>query len=68
MLVFRSLLTFVILPMQDIDCFYAQSEELRCPSLRGRPIGVTQACPTRIGMSLFDAICVESIECEAMLP
>lgn len=27
---------------QDIDCFYAQSEVLRCPSLRGRPVGVTQ--------------------------
>ncbi|CAM6125832.1 unnamed protein product [Calypogeia fissa] len=26
----------------DIDCFYAQSEELRCPSLQGRPVGVTQ--------------------------
>ncbi|KAL2629504.1 hypothetical protein R1flu_014190 [Riccia fluitans] len=27
---------------QDIDCFYAQSETLRCPALRGRPVGVTQ--------------------------
>ncbi|KAL3687502.1 hypothetical protein R1sor_013811 [Riccia sorocarpa] len=26
----------------DIDCFYAQSEVLRCPALRGRPVGVTQ--------------------------
>lgn len=26
----------------DIDCFYAQAEEVRNPKLRGRPLGVTQ--------------------------
>jgi DNA polymerase iota len=26
----------------DVDCFYAQAEEVRNPSLRGRPLGVTQ--------------------------
>lgn len=26
----------------DIDCFYAQAEELRRPELKGRPVGVQQ--------------------------
>lgn len=26
----------------DVDCFYCQAEEVRDPSLRGRPVGVTQ--------------------------
>ena len=26
----------------DIDCFYAQAEEVRDPSLRSKPLGVTQ--------------------------
>jgi DNA polymerase iota len=26
----------------DIDCFYAQAEELRRPELAGRPLAVTQ--------------------------
>ena len=26
----------------DVDCFYAQVEELNNPELRGRPLGVTQ--------------------------
>ena len=26
----------------DVDCFYAQAEEVRDPSLRSKPLGVTQ--------------------------
>lgn len=31
----------------DVDCMYAQAEELRNPALAGRPLGVTQKCAPR---------------------